>query len=281
MLEIDNITCKRCMKCISECPTKSLDFIANKIVQIEPSICLSCGHCISVCFHNAISWDEHQKQQPFTLSDFHSNNSQLSDVFIKTRSIRKFNQNKINKANISKIIADAETAPSGDNFRKREYIVVDNLEIIEKMETLLTNYYKKVASFLSPIVIRATSIYSKSLANELKFAVSIVKSLKNRKLENKHTIFKDAPCVIFILGPKKSMLAKDDCIAAQSYMRLSATMNGIGSCIIGFAQESKGVLEKFLNVEQNKRIYAATIFGYQENDFLKRISYYSPPIKWM
>jgi hypothetical protein len=77
------------------------------------------------------------------------------------------------------------------------------------------------------------------------------------------------------------MIAKDDCIAAQNYMRLSATMNGIGSCIIGFAQESKGVLEKFLNVEQNKRIYAATIFGYQENDFLKRISYSSPPIKWM
>ncbi len=281
MLKIDNINCKRCLKCISECPTKSLDFIANKTIQIEPSICLSCGHCISVCLYNAISWDEHQKQQPFSLIDFDSKNTQLSDVFIKTRSIRKFKQSNIDKEIITKIISDTEMAPSGENFRRREYIVVNNKETIDQMEILLSNYYTKIARLVSPVVIRVISLYSKPLAKELKFVATIIKSIKNRKLENKRTIFKDAPCVIFILGPKKSMLAKDDCIAAQNYMRLSATMNGIGSCIIGFAQESKGVLEKFLNVDQDKRIYAATIFGYQENNFLKRISYFSPPIKWM
>jgi nitroreductase/NAD-dependent dihydropyrimidine dehydrogenase PreA subunit len=281
MLKIDDIKCKRCLKCISECPTISLDYIANKTVQIDPSICLACGHCISACIHNAISLNERQKPQPFSLTDFDYKISQVSDVFIKTRSVRKFKQLSIDKEIISRIISDAEMAPSGDNLRKREYIVVNNAEIIDKMETLLANYYKNTARFLSPIVIRTISIYSKSLAKELKFAASIVKSIKNRKLENKHTIFRDAPCVIFILGLQKSMLAKDDCIAAQNYMRLSATMNGIGSCIVGFAQESKGVLEKFLNVDQDKRIYAATIFGYQENDFLKRIKYFSPPIKWM
>ncbi len=281
MLKIDDVKCKRCLKCVSECPTRSLDYISNKTIQIEPLVCLACGHCISVCLHNAISWNDQQKPQPFSLIDFHSNNSQVSDVFIKTRSVRKFNQTKIDKEIISKIISDAEMAPSGDNFRKREYIVVNNVEIIDKMETLLANYYKKAARLLSPIVIRAISIYSKPLANELKFAASIVNSIRNRKLENKHTFFRDAPCVIFILSPKKSMLAKDDCIAAQNYMRLSATMNGLGSCIIGYAQESKGVLERFLNIEKDKKIYAATIFGYQENDFLKKINYSNPPIKWM
>jgi NAD-dependent dihydropyrimidine dehydrogenase PreA subunit/nitroreductase len=281
MLKIDDIKCKRCLKCISECPTKSLDFITNKTVQIESSICIVCGHCISVCLHNAISWDELQKEKPFSLIDFNSNSITLSDVFVKTRSIRKFKQINIDKDIISKILSDAETAPSGENFRRREYIVVNNNETIDRMETLLSNYYTKIARLLSPIAIRVISIYSKTLAKELKFVASIVKSIKNRKLENNHTIFKDAPCVIFILGPQKSMLAKDDCIAAQNYMRLSATMNGLGSCIIGFAQESKGVLERFLNVEKDKKIYAATIFGYQENDFLKRIDYLNPPIKWM
>lgn len=205
----------------------------------------------------------------------------MSDVFIETRSVRKFNQNEISQEIISKIIADAETAPSGDNFRKREYIVVNSTATIDKMETLLADYYKKVANLLSSTALRVISIYSKSLAQELRFAASVVKSIKNRKFENKHTIFRDAPCVIFILGPKKSMLSKDDCIAAQNYLRLSATMNGLGSCIVGFAQESKGVLEKYLNVEKDKKIYAATILGYQENKFHKKITYLNPPIRWI
>lgn len=279
MLKIDEKKCRKCLKCISECPTKTLEFIDDKTVQIEPSICILCGHCMSVCLHDAILWNEHRKQKPFSLTDF--NSTQLSDIFIKTRSIRKFKQITVDKDIISKILKDAETAPSGDNFRRREYIIVNKKETIDQMEKLLSDYYTKIARLFSPLVIRVISMYSKPLAKELKFVAAIIKSIKNRKLENRHTIFKDAPCVILILGPKKSMITKDDCIAAQNYMRLSATMNGLGSCIIGFAQESKGVLEKFLNVEKDKQIYAATIFGYQENDFLKRIDYLNPPIKWM
>jgi ferredoxin len=278
---IDDKKCTRCLKCIAECPTCSLDHASGTTIQAEPAICIACGHCISVCPFNALAWNEQQQPRPFSISDIPPESSDLSDIFTRTRSIRKYQHTAIDKDILSSIISDAETAPSGENFRRREYIVVNNSDTIREMENLLTDYYSKIARLLSPIVFSILSLYSKPLVKELGFATSVVASIKKRKLENTHTLFRDAPCVIFITGPKKSLLAKDDCIAAQNYMRLSATTHGLGSCIIGFAQESKGVLEKFLNIEKDRRIYAATIFGYQKNEFLKKITYENPKIKWM
>lgn len=279
-ISVDEVKCKMCKKCISECPTKSLALTEGKISQVAPTLCLACGHCAAVCMENALSWNTNITNRSFELTDYPNDNSHVINIFKKTRSIRMFKSDKIDKDTIVKLISYAETAPSGDNFRKREYIVVNDSESIDKMELLLFAYFNKLVRFLPSFVIKVISLYSKTLAEEVKFITAIIKSHKARDLEEDRSFFRNAPCVIFITGPKKSMLANDDCVAAQNYMRLAGTTMGIGSCIIGFAQKSKGLLEMYLGIDKNKKIYAATIFGFQSNKYLKSIDYPKPSINW-
>jgi nitroreductase/NAD-dependent dihydropyrimidine dehydrogenase PreA subunit len=279
-ISVDEIKCKMCLKCISECPTKSLTRIENKINQVDPAVCLACGHCAAVCMHDALSWDADTTTRTFSLPVSPGDMSGITGIFRKTRSIRKFKSDKIDRETLRKIILHAEMAPSCDNFRNREYIIVDDPESIDKMEALLANHYTNLVRFLPPIMIKAISLYSKVLASEINFVKYLIVSYRKRKLEKEHLVLRDAPCILFIVGPKKSMFAKDDCIAAQNYLRLSATAMGLGSCIIGFAQESNGLIEKHLGVDKNKKIYAATILGFQANEYFKSVTYAGPSIIW-
>jgi ferredoxin len=281
MIHIDTEKCTRCLRCVTECPTKCLAIENDTVIRVASAVCLACGHCISVCSSDAISWRSEDGRSPFSIAGFDDDDSNVPGVFRRTRSVRVFKPVKLDKTLIRKLVRDAEAAPSPDNFRNREYIVVDNTDTVFEMEVLLIKAFKKNVHLLHPLVIRALSIYSASLASELAFVVSLSKSIENRQLEREHVFFRDAPCVIFITGPKQSLFAKDECVAAQNYMRLSAMSSGVGSCIVGPAQESKGVIEKFLCVDRDRKIYAATIFGYQQNEFRKRISYPDPSITWV
>jgi ferredoxin len=278
MLRVDNTKCKMCKKCISECRLKCLAEFGNTITQVAPQLCMACGHCAAVCTHNAITL-ENNPNHNFILADFPTLTNKTIDVFRKTRSISKFKSDKIDADTLINIISLADMAPSCENNRNREYVIVNDVAAINTMDELLVDYWK-MFRFLPAVLIKAISLFSKTLASEVKQIVEIIKSVIKRKLEKGHMTFRNAPCAIFIVGPKNSIFAKEDCLGAQHYMRLSATTMGIASCIIGFAQDAKGVLEKYLKIDKNKKIYAATIFGIQENPYIKDIVYKNPTINW-
>jgi ferredoxin len=82
-ISVDEVKCKMCKKCISECPTTSLALTEGKISQVAPTLCLACGHCSAVCMENALSWDTDMTNRSFELTDYPIDNSHVIIFLIK------------------------------------------------------------------------------------------------------------------------------------------------------------------------------------------------------
>lgn len=66
MIYIDKEKCTGCNKCILQCPIKyaNISYMEDeqKKIEIEPSRCLHCGHCIEICDHKARDYRDDTEQ---------------------------------------------------------------------------------------------------------------------------------------------------------------------------------------------------------------------------
>jgi iron only hydrogenase large subunit-like protein/uncharacterized protein YoxC len=53
VIKIDETKCINCYACISACPVKYCVDGSGEKLQINPDLCIGCGHCIIVCTHKA------------------------------------------------------------------------------------------------------------------------------------------------------------------------------------------------------------------------------------
>ena len=53
LLSIDTKKCRRCNRCIRDCPTNALKIDGGQVIRIE-SRCILCGSCYKHCPHGAV-----------------------------------------------------------------------------------------------------------------------------------------------------------------------------------------------------------------------------------
>jgi len=71
-IAVKNGTCKRCAKCIRNCPTHAMRIYEGE-VRVSAELCIGCGECIRVCPWKAIevrqdNWDSIRKNQNLALA---------------------------------------------------------------------------------------------------------------------------------------------------------------------------------------------------------------------
>ena len=77
------------------------------------------------------------------------------------------------------------------------------------------------------------------------------------------------------------MQARDDCVIALQYMMLYAEAQGLGSCVIGYAQYAHRSVERVVDLPKGHRVYAAGIFGYPQHKYRREIRYVrAPEVIW-
>jgi nitroreductase/NAD-dependent dihydropyrimidine dehydrogenase PreA subunit len=279
ILEIDSSKCIKCGKCVAECPSKVLN-ITDQLEIAYPELCISCGHCAAICDENAIASHPENNKHPFLIAEFPEGLEPGQLLFHKKRSVRAFTDVPVTEPQIKKLIEYAEKAPSSHNMRDREYIVITDKDIIKELTKKIIGKYAKLLKLLNPVTMFLVKILSKKkYAGFVDHRVGFMKLVREFNA-GRDPIFRNSGCIICISSPKHSVQIKDDCIAAQQYMLLYAKTLNIDSFIVGYAQFTHKILERYLRLDKKNTIYAVSVFGFGKYAYKKEVIYQDPPVSW-
>ena len=162
----------------------------------------------------------------------------INELLVKRRSIRKFKNKAVPLELVMDIINDSILAPSAGNEQPWEFVVsISPRADLMKQNNLL----ERIAS------------------NPHDYAKRYERMLEKEAFH----IFYHAPAVIFILGERGLKNLYVDCALAASYLMMSATSRGLGTCWVNFATEIHDpVIRKALGMKDNHKIVAPIALGY-------------------
>jgi nitroreductase len=166
----------------------------------------------------------------------------FSELLLKRRSVRKFIDKPVEIAVLENIINDSTLAPSAGNEQPWKFIIVTNKNILLR----ISDECKK------NLLIRIQN-------NPNDYAKKYSNMFENESFN----IFYNAQSLIIILGESNVKNLQLDCTLAASYLMMSATSKGLGTCWVNFAKEiadTNLLLE--IGIPENHRIVAPIIIGY-------------------
>lgn len=167
------------------------------------------------------------------------------DLLAKRRSIRDFQDREVALEVINDILNDTCLAPSSGNGQPWQFIVVNRKEWIRK----LSDESKK--NFVAAIEKDPNSPLKKYEAN-----------LRSKDFN----VFYNAPCVVYIGGPKDIRSLYLDCSLAACYFMFAATARGLGTCWINLGIEIRDPeLHKAIGMPEDFRTVAPVALGYPKS----------------
>lgn len=229
ILGIDINKCTKCQMCIKECPTRnfSRDDKQENII-FDSSRCILCGHCIAVCPENAILYNDmrddvlefEESRISFELISYES----LHLLYRAKRSTRQYQNRKVSKDIIDKVINSMRYAPTGANMRFFKCLLIND----DNKRNLLTN----------AIINALESRETRETFNEM-------------RVKGVDPIFFNAPHILIFYS--RNPWDTRNVTIAMTYGMLSAHSLGLGSCWIGFAhgilQDHPAIARKFTGIE--------------------------------
>jgi nitroreductase len=158
------------------------------------------------------------------------------------RSIRDFQLKNVPLNIIKEIITDSRLAPSASNGQPCQFIIITNKELMK----------------------RISDDCKKNVLNDLaKSNTALSKSYEAILKDDQFNIFYNAPCVVYIVGPKDILSLDVDCALTASYMMFAAAQRGLGTCWIGFGINIRNPeIKKEIGLPDNSQIIAPLIIGY-------------------
>ena len=154
---------------------------------------------------------------------------EMMEGLMTRRSVRKYTDQKIDKATLTEIIRAAQYAPTAHNRQPWEFLVVDDREVLANLRHIQrwTSFAKDAACVV--------------------FVLGDVSQSFNRDKENEKWSFVDVDCAI-----------------ATENLMLAAWAKGIGTCYCGAAPMQKVVdaLKERLHLPDNIRPFAIVPMGY-------------------
>ena len=164
------------------------------------------------------------------------------ELLQKRRSIRDFEDKKVPQKIINEIIKESCMAPSSGNGQPWRFIIVNDRDLIK---SLSDDAKKNILSYIEKNPDAPTKQYETALRNP------------------EFNVFYNAPCLVFIVGPKQFRSLHVDCSLAACYFMFSASAKDLGTCWIGFGtniQDPK--LLKLIGMPEGHEIVAPIILGY-------------------
>jgi nitroreductase len=158
------------------------------------------------------------------------------------RSIRDFEDREVPLDAIGQIIEESCLAPSSGNGQPWRFIIIQDKEVIKRLSD---ESKESILSFIKRNPDAPVKQYEESLR------------------DRRFNIFYNAPCLVYILGPKELNSLQVDCALAACYFMFSAANRGLGTCWIGLGSYLQSPeLEAFIGIPKECRIVAPIIVGY-------------------
>ncbi len=164
------------------------------------------------------------------------------DLLKNRRAIRDFQEKEVTPALVTEILQESSLAPSASNGQPCKFIIINNRQMMKK----LSDESKK-------------NLLQDFAENKSSLNPGYVEMLKDESFN----VYYNAPCLIYVIGPKSVRSLDVDCALAVSYIMFSAVQRGLGTCWIhlgSYIRDQKMKAE--LQIPDDCRIVAPVIIGY-------------------
>lgn len=168
--------------------------------------------------------------------------SDFRDLLVTRRSVRDYEDREVPLDLVKELLADACEAPSGGNRQPWAFSVVKDRAVMKR----LSDESKK-----------------NLLEDEKSIKSSVVRLYRPVLKDENYNVFYNAPCLIYITGPKDLHSAAADCSLAAGYLMLSAADRGLGTCWVNLGSYLKNPETlRMLGIPDDHLILATVILGY-------------------
>ena len=167
------------------------------------------------------------------------------ELINQRQSVRKYQEKPVEREKIEKIIEAVHVAPSACNSQPWKLIIVDNPEL--KNEVARATFSKTIS--FNKFAIQAP-VVAVLVIEKAKLIAQIGGSIKNMEYPN-----------------------IDIGIAAEHFC-LQATELGLGTCMIGWFDETK--IQQLLNIPKKRKIGLIITLGYPPKDYKQRLKIRKP-----
>jgi len=158
------------------------------------------------------------------------------------RAIRDFQNKSVPLSVLQDILQETCLAPTASNGQPCRFIIIQDRDTLKK----LSDESKK--NFLADILQEPDSpmkMYEPTLRNK------------------DFNVFYNAPCAVYVAGPKNVPTLAVDCALTVAYLMFSATARGLGTCwvALGSYLRDRSILDE-IGMPGDCRIVAPIIIGY-------------------
>jgi nitroreductase/NAD-dependent dihydropyrimidine dehydrogenase PreA subunit len=246
----------RCAKdglCVNVCGLGVLEFGENGFPTTrKPERCIACGHCMAVCSHDALELDTVARSRLVPINPtLAPRPEQVEQLMRSRRSVRRYRDTPVPAAQVQRIIATANMAPSGVNQHPIRWTVVSGREALRTLSQHVIDWMKLAIE------------HEPQTAAFLNLA-SIVGNWP------KHDPLRGAPHLVVAHGAKANPMTAGSGLIAMTYFELAAEANGVGTCWAGYlmmaARNHRPLLDA-LKIPGHDQVVAAMMFGYSKVRF--------------
>jgi len=294
MIRIDSNRCKKDGICARVCP-------ANIFVQrekltipelVDKESCISCGHCVAVCKHNAIQHTEFPatttraiqfEQLPTT--------DQVLELLKSRRSIRAFRDKPVAKDTLETIIDGARFAPSGHNSQSTAYLVVQDKAVLSQVTALVIEYLKfEIKRFSNPLFKTVALLAARESAESGLHEIPGFRKKVQKFEAGADPILNGAPVLLAFHAPRTDGYGNVNTQLALQNASLVAHTLGIGHFYTGWvlapcrapmARAWNRRIPNLLGIPPDNNLYGALALGYPIPRFKNIIERKSPRIRWV
>ncbi|HVO68157.1 MAG TPA: nitroreductase family protein [Syntrophales bacterium] len=166
----------------------------------------------------------------------------FEELLVNRRAIRDYQDKAVPLSIIKEILQDTCLAPTATNRQPCKFIIIRDRDYMKKL----------------------SDESKKSLLSDLeKNPGSPLKNYEDRLRDKQFNVFYNAPCLVYVIGPKNIPSLDVDCGLTVAYLMFSATSRGLGTCWIGLGahiRDQKILYE--MGVPADCEIVAPVIIGY-------------------
>ena len=246
---VDSEKCKKDGICALVCPARIISAPMGKEPSIRPEAsvhCISCGHCVAYCPHDACSL-EGLETAAYDRKALPTEES--VDLLLRSRrSTRLFKDTPIKKERIASLLDTMRYAPSGSNRQPLRWIILYERE---KLNALGERLARSMRNFASENGSDAFAPLARALASSWDKGVDV--------------FFRGAPHILICIAPDSSTnkLGVVDGAIALTYMEIMATSMGLGACWGGYLtlRGDSPEIRDFLGINPGEVMAGAQMFG--------------------
>lgn len=234
VLNVDDMTCIRCGKCVRVCPSVifSKEPKGGGIELQNVGSCISCGHCVAVCPTSSVVHSD------FPLEKVHPIDTTLlptpEQVMLlcrSRRSNRAFASRPIPMEMLEQVLEAAHLAPTASNKQEVEFTLITDPGELNRISAYTIGMFAPLVKRLENPVLK---FLLKPLASELYGYLPVFHRLAEQYAKGNDLILRKATAVILIHTPKKSRFGCQDANLAYQNGSLMAESLGISQFYTGF-----------------------------------------------